>query len=117
MTDNYYPVNLHGNYHAHVYFDEQTLASAAILCQKAGELFNVRVGRVHEKLVGPHPFWSCQLAFSSEEFEALIPWLDKQRQTMDVLVHAVTGDDLKDHTDYAYWLGSPMVLNLSIFES
>jgi len=54
------PVNMHKAYHAHVYFDEATHAFAADLCQRAGQRFGLRVGRVHQELVGPHPRWSCQ---------------------------------------------------------
>lgn len=110
------PINIHKAYHAHVYFDESTLALAKDLCQLADELHKVRVGRIHEKLVGPHPKWSCQIAFSSNVFDALIPWLEKHRQGLSVLVHGVTGDDLKDHTEYAYWLGEPVGLRLAMFQ-
>ena len=55
------PVNEHAAYHAHVYFDADTVGEARALCAEAGRLFKVAVGRVHEKNVGPHPRWSCQL--------------------------------------------------------
>ena len=109
------PQNLHKAYHAHVYFDADTVAQARALVAEAGQLFKVQVGRVHEKLVGPHPRWSCQLAFSASEFDKLIPWLDAHRGSLDVFVHGQTGEDLKDHTDHAYWLGNEHRLDLSIF--
>ena len=109
------PVNRHKAYHAHVYFDESTLALAKQVCLQAGEIHKVKVGRVHEKLVGPHPKWSCQIAFSTSVFDTLIPWLEVNRQGLSVFVHGLTGDDLKDHTEYAYWLGEPEELNLAMF--
>lgn len=33
----------------------------------------------------------------------VISWLDASRADLTVLVHALTGDDLKDHTELAYW--------------
>ena len=51
-------------YHAHVYFSQATIAQARALCEAAAAQFGVVMGRVHEKPVGPHPDWSCQLAFS-----------------------------------------------------
>ncbi len=124
-----YPVNVHKVFHAHVYFDARTLEFATELCQQAGELFGVQVGRVHQKLVGPHSAWSCQLLFKSTDFDQLIPWLDQQRclfngdradrddqKGLSILVHGVTGDHLKDHTDHAYWLGKPLKLYLSMFQ-
>lgn len=109
------PQNLHKAYHAHVYFGPDTVVQARTLVAQAGETFKVQVGRVHEKLVGPHPQWSCQLAFSAAEFDKIIPWLDEHRGGLDVFVHGLTGDDLQDHTAYAYWLGHEHKLDLSIF--
>ncbi len=110
------PVNTHGAYHAHIYFGPDTVEQARALAQEAGRLFKVSVGRVHEKLVGPHPAWSCQLAFSAAEFDQVIPWLDQHRGLLDVFVHGVSGDDLADHTEHAYWLGNEWKLDLSMFQ-
>ena len=79
------PENLYGQYHAHVYFGPDTLAQAKALCERAGRELMVVVGRVHERLVGPHPHWSCQLAF-------------------------VAG-----HTTHAMWLGEESELDLRMF--
>ncbi|MEH6453347.1 MAG: DOPA 4,5-dioxygenase family protein [Psychromonas sp.] len=109
------PINIYDNYHAHVYFEQETLAFATELCAKAGDLFTLKVGRVHQKAVGPHPKWSCQITFSSNDFEQLIPWLEDNRLGLSVLVHALTGDNLQDHTEYAYWLGNEIDLCLDLF--
>ena len=111
------PQNLHPHYHAHVYFDEKTTEQARELCQTAATRFGVTMGRVHQKLVGPHPHWSCQLAFDSKQFNALIPWLETNRNGLNVLVHAQTGNNIEDHTTHASWLGEPATLNLSHFEA
>ena len=42
-------------YHAHVYFDADTVETARALCEAARDRFGVVMGRVHEKPVGPHP--------------------------------------------------------------
>ncbi|WP_421868106.1 DOPA 4,5-dioxygenase family protein [Motiliproteus sp.] len=109
------PVNQHSAYHAHVYFDAETLEFAASLCRQAGERFQLEVGRVHQRPVGPHPRWSCQIKFNQDEFEQLVPWLEQHRQGLTVLIHASTGNDLEDHTTYAYWLGDPVELKLAMF--
>src|SRR6188472_2978038 len=110
------PQNLHKAYHAHVYFDASMVDSARALCDEAGRLFKLQVGRVHEKLVGPHPAWSCQLAFGAAEFDQVIPWLDEHRGGLDVFVHGLSGNDLADHTTHAYWLGKDWPLNLEMFQ-
>ena len=111
------PRNLHANYHAHVYFDEKTTDQARALCEEAVRSFGVVMGRVHQKPVGPHPHWSCQLAFDAAQFDRLIPWLDAHREGLNVLVHPTTGDSLADHTTHAAWLGEPSELNLSGFRA
>jgi aromatic ring-cleaving dioxygenase len=109
------PENLYAHYHAHVYFGPETADQARTLCRKAGELFGIQVGRVHEREVGPHPQWSCQLSFDSTQFERVIAWLDQERNGLDVFVHGQTGDDLADHTTHASWLGREAVLKLDMF--
>ncbi|MGY3726176.1 MULTISPECIES: DOPA 4,5-dioxygenase family protein [Cobetia] len=103
-------------YHAHLYYtDEQSLAAARELAAQAEQHFPLRVGRFHEQPVGPHPLWSCQLSFAPEDFGRIIPWLALNRGTLDILVHAGTGDDLFDHTQGVMWLGSSHPLNLHVF--
>lgn len=109
------PTNIYAMYHAHVYFDESSVARAQTMCKEAARRFAVAMGRVHERLVGPHPAWSCQLAFDAPGFDALIPWLEANRGGLTVLVHGLTGNDLADHTTHASWLGEPAVLDLRAF--
>ena len=99
-------------FHAHVYFDDASLEHARKLCRAAGERFDVRVGRVHERLVGPHPRWSCQLAFAPSLFGDVIPWLALHRDGLTVFIHPDTGDVMKDHTQHALWMGEMLALNL-----
>jgi len=101
-------------YHAHVYFDAQTLEQARALCTEAAARFPLKMGRVHEKPVGPHPDWSCQLAFRAGLFEEIIVWLAMHRAGLVVFIHPVTGNDLIDHRDYAIWMGAVRPLDLSV---
>jgi aromatic ring-cleaving dioxygenase len=109
------PENVYERYHAHVYFDAGTVEQARALCQRVADECSVAMGRVHERLVGPHPRWSCQLAFGRDRFDAVIALLDGERQGLTVLVHGLTGDDYADHTEHAMWLGDAAVLDLSAF--
>jgi len=101
-------------YHAHVYFNAQTLEQARKLCTEAAVRFPLKMGRVHEKPVGPHPDWSCQLAFRKGLFEEVITWLAMHRNGLVVFIHPVTGNDLIDHRDYAIWMGAVRPLDLSV---
>lgn len=102
-------------YHAHVYFDAETVAQARALCTTAATQFGVVMGRVHERLVGPHPMWSCQLGCSPAQFAVLLPWLALNRDGLIVFAHPETGDALADHRDHGIWLGTGLDLDLSIF--
>lgn len=103
-------------YHAHVYFDESTVEPARALCEEAGKRFGVTVGRMHHRPIGPHPSWSCQLAFSRNQHTDLLTWLALNRNGLSILIHPLSGNDLKDHTDYASWMGEPQALKLDVLE-
>jgi len=109
------PENLYPQYHAHIYFGPETVAQARRIAEDAGRELLVVVGRVHEKLVGPHPRWSCQIAFDAAEFDEVIAWLEAHREGLDVFVHGLTGDDYQDHTAHAMWLGNEWPLDLRMF--
>jgi len=103
-------------YHAHVYFNAETVEQALVLCQRAAEVFEVKMGRVHDKLVGPHPMWSCQLTATPQQFAELLPWLALNRDGLIVFAHPETGNELADHRDHGIWLGTGLELDLSLFE-
>jgi DOPA 4,5-dioxygenase len=111
-----YPKNLYQHYHAHIYYDANTLNIAQHICLEVADRFKLKIGRLHQTEVGPHPRWSCQISFNHQHFDRLIAWLDAQRQGLTILVHGQTGDDLKDHTEHAYWLGEAVPLNLAMFK-
>lgn len=102
-------------YHAHIYFDANTVDQARALCEQARDRLGIEMGRVHEKPVGPHPMWSCQLAASPDQFAELLPWLALNRDGLIVFSHPDTGDHLADHRDHGIWLGTGLDLDLSIF--
>ncbi|WP_297834726.1 DOPA 4,5-dioxygenase family protein [Pseudomonas sp.] len=102
-------------YHAHVYFNADTIEQARALCEQASERFGVKMGRVHERPVGPHPDWSCQLAFDHAQSADVMLWLALNRNGLVVFMHPLTGNDLADHTEHAIWMGAVRKLDVSIF--
>ena len=99
-------------YHAHVYYDAGSKPAAEALRTAIEAQFDVRMGRWHDRPIGPHPEWSYQVAFTPEVFAEILPWLALNRGDLTVFVHPETGDDLPDHRDYAIWLGEKAELNL-----
>ena len=109
-------INSITKYHAHVYFEESTAQQAQALCEAAAQKFLVTMGRMHHKLIGPHPSWSCQLAFDRSNHTDLLTWLALNRNGLTILIHPLSGNDLLDHTSYASWMGQPQNLNLKMFK-
>ena len=106
------------SYHAHVYFrDAEERAHALTLRAWLEERFQVQLGRVHEVPVGPHSAAMYQVAFSSEVFGQLLPWLLLNRGALSVLVHPNTGRALDDHLAHALWLGEPLAIRGEVFSN
>ena len=102
------------SWHAHVYFDSASRDSAAKFREVVAAQFGdqVRVGRFHEREVGPHPRWSFQVEFAPPAFQDVVSWLALNHGALDVFVHPNTGNELRDHRDCALWLGQSHALNL-----
>lgn len=98
------------SYHAHVYFEAATRETADRLRQQMAERFAVQMGRWHDRPVGPHSQPMYQVAFATELFATLVPWLMLNRQGLSVLVHPNTGRPRQDHEVHALWLGRPLPL-------
>jgi aromatic ring-cleaving dioxygenase len=101
-------------YHAHVYFGSTTHAQARALCEEAARRFPLRMGRMHEHPIGPHPDGSCQLSFAPHAFGEVIPWLALNRRGLVVFIHPLSGNELRDHRDHALWMGAVRPLDLSV---
>src|SRR5205814_5836453 len=100
--------------HAHIDYAPETRAVAERLRAAIGRACPARLGRWHDKPVGPHPISMYQVAFAVEEFPRLVPWLMLNRADLSVLVHPETGDAYDDHTVNALWLGTPLPLRLDV---
>lgn len=103
-------------YHAHVYFDAGSIGKARRVCEACRDTFGIVMGRMHERPVGPHPDWSCQLLVPHARLADVMRWLMLNRDGLVVLIHPETGDHLKDHSDHAVWMGAVRPLDLSIFK-
>lgn len=119
-----YPVQY---YDFHVYYSAHNASSLAesdalrakLLADFAEDAANgsiiVKVLPDH-KVIGPHPtqFWEADIK-RPEVFVRALSWFQLHHGTLSVLIHPQTGDDLKDHTNHALWLGHPLPLLTDIF--
>ncbi len=105
-------------FHAHVYYDEETRESAARLREAIAGRFEVKIGSWHDEPVGPHPKGMYLVSFGADQFQHLVPWLMLNRDGLTILVHAQTGESsYRNHTDFAMWLGKALDLRLERYKA
>ena len=102
---------IHG-YHAHIYYDPGSRATAARLRDAIEKSFQVVMGRWREEPVGPHPQSMYQVKFDPGEFARIVPWLMLNRSGLNILVHPETDNAYLDHAENAIWLGQKLNLRL-----
>ncbi len=107
---------MYKSYHAHIYYDAQSRATAAKVRTQLDENFEVELGRWRDEPVGPHPQAMYQVAFKRGQFPKVIPWLMENRAGLTVLIHPNSGDDLGDHTFRALWMGRMLRLRVGMFK-
>lgn len=104
----------------HVYYDENSRSRAEALRNLALQEFNGRpiaISRMVDRKIGPHPMPMFEIDFGKEHLGEMIQWLLKNRNGLTVLVHQVTGHDTKDHSEGALWMGPPLKLDFSMFDT
>ena len=104
------------DYHAHVYFDADAREPAQALRDEIEATFEIEMGHWHEKEVGPHPRWSYQVKFGTQQFAEIVPWLMQHRRGLTIFLHPNTSHDLEDHRDWPTWMGEMIPLKLAMFE-
>ena len=104
-------------YHAHVYFDLEQIQHIEKLYIQLKQAFgeNVRYGRIHQKLIGPHTKPMFQLEFDQVLLPQIKMAMDSNGLNLSVLIHPLDDNAYLAHTQGAEWLGSPLPLNLTVF--
>jgi aromatic ring-cleaving dioxygenase len=101
-------------YHAHVYYDADSRATAVQLAKTLATKFAVELGGFFDEPTGPHPVANLQIIFSTAEFAMVVPWLMLNRHGLNVLIHPLTDDSVRDHDTDCAWLGTPVPLKLQV---
>ena len=101
-------------YHAHVYYDANSRPAAEKLAEAVVQKFHAQIGGFFDDPVGPHPVANLQIIFAPADFANLVPWLMLNRSGLNVLIHPLTDDSVRDHEADGAWLGTPVPLKLHV---
>ncbi|KAL2052066.1 hypothetical protein ABVK25_007758 [Lepraria finkii] len=110
-----------GGFDIHIYFYQenkiQSKFARDLWTRIRHEFPELRIYRVWDKPIGPHPIAMFEVnVFRPAQFGAFIAWLVINRGPLSALVHPNTGDDERDHTQRATWMGDRIPLDLSLFK-
>ncbi len=108
--------NAISGFHAHVYFEANEKANAEKLQIFIQEQLGSKVryyGKPIGRPIGPHPIPMFEVNFLPEYFKEVVTFLMQNHGEHSVLIHPETGNDMRDHTTYALWLGKQLELDFS----
>lgn len=110
-------------YHFHVYFFQSHASAnsgwrdyAEKLYHQIKELskagfFQVVLGKFFTEPIGPHPTGSFEVWVPKEHFSRTYSWFTLHRGPLSVLIHPLTRDEFKDHTERAVFMGQSLPLD------
>jgi aromatic ring-cleaving dioxygenase len=111
-------------FHSHVYFDHaapERVAEAHAFMELIRSTFaasaHVEVHSLIPYPAGPHPRGSFEVLFTREVFGDYVSWLMFSRpESLGVLVHPLTRWQTLDHTQRAFWLGTPLRIDRAMLQ-
>ena len=102
------------HYHAHIYWQNESQRFEALNLRPLLSELGCSLGTIWDKEIGPHPFPMYQVNYNSNNQESVEELLSATK--LDILLHEDTGDDVRDHTKGARWIGQELKLDLEWLE-
>jgi|SRR5690606_16598656 len=104
--------------HAHIYYESDSRDRAARFRDKIVSEFGdrVRVSRLVDRPIGPHPVPMFEVDFRSDLLEEITPLFEREREGLSILVHPVSEEEVLDHIERAVWFGAKLPLKIDFLE-
>lgn len=102
------------HYHAHIYWNRTEERLVALSLRDELSKLGCSLGRVWDQSIGPHPLPMYQVNYNS--VNAILVEKLLSNKGLSVLLHEDTGDDVRDHTSGARWIGTPLELDIKWLE-
>ncbi|KAI9226117.1 MAG: DOPA-like domain-containing protein [Piptocephalis tieghemiana] len=109
-------------FHFHIYYfqdNPESRESAMALREKVldltadGYFHAVPLATHNDRPRGPHPVGSFEVWCPKEGFSRAFGFFLQNRGSHSVLVHPLTREEAKDHTERASWMGPPFPLDIT----
>lgn len=99
-------------WHCHIYFPMERRDVAVRLNTEIQDRFPIWDYRWMDRSNFLHPTPMFRFQFKRDDLADFLEYLTLNRDDLSVLVHAISGDDIIDHTQHAMWLGEPLTLGI-----
>lgn len=105
-------------FHLHVYYDLADLELGNQVHQDLSRQLKCidGCGPVKKVPVGPHPKPSFEVWFQNRYLGEVILWVMQNRQGLSALIHPLTENEVRDHSDHAIWIGKPVDLDFTFLK-
>lgn len=109
-------------YHFHVYYYQTNATSRSkalalrddiLRLTREGYFHAVPLATFNDVPRGPHPIGSYEVWCPRERFSRTYSYFALNRGELSVLIHPLTREEVKDHSERAVWLGKSFGLDLS----
>ncbi|TGZ83477.1 hypothetical protein EX30DRAFT_338099 [Ascodesmis nigricans] len=110
-----------GGFDVHVYFNSnnpsEKIFAHELWSRIRYEFPELRIYQIWDRPIGPHVTAMFEVnLFTPAQFGAFVPWLVVNRGPLSALVHPNTGDDVRDHSQRATWLGKEVPVDLGLLK-
>lgn len=99
-------------WHCHIYFAPERRDHAVFLNDGIQDRFPIWDYRWLDKSNVLHPQPMFRFQFRREDLADFLEYITLNRKDLSILVHAITGDDVIDHTENVMWMGEPLTLDI-----